>query len=358
MIFDQLQSGGCVSYLIGCERSGAGMIVDPSLDLADRYAAAAAAHGLRIWHLIDTHTHADHFSATRSLAARLGAAVVMHRASPAPFINVRVGDGETIVVGDLHVRVLHTPGHTADSMCLILPDRVLTGDTLMLGSVGRTDLPTGDAAALYDSLFDHLLQLNPDLTVHPAHNYGKRPPTNLGEQRQTNPRLTDTDRERFVERAKAVDLKLPDHLTEALRINCSGAKPVSELIREAARSISFIPLDALLARIDEGPGASVILDVREADAFLCGHIPGARHIPRGQLELIADGTFPDPRVHIITYCEFGKISTLAAATLRAMGFVSAVALDGGFRDWIAAGYPIDTETTTLKGGPSECKATC
>lgn len=318
------------------------MIVDPLLDLADRYAAAAAAHGLRIWHLIDTHTHADHFTATKALAPRLGAAVVMHRASPAPFVDVRVGDDETIVAGDLRIRVLQTPGHTADSMCLILPDRVLTGDTLLLGSVGRTDLPTGDPAALYDSLFTHLFALDEKLLVYPAHNYRSLPATTLGEQRQTNKRVAGVDRDTFIARAKTLDLKLPDHLTEALRINCSGAKPVSELIREAARSISFIPLDALRERVEDRARHVVILDVREKDAFNKSHIRGARHIPRGQLELVADGAFPDPDVQIVVYCELGKISTLAAATLRSMGFPAAVALDGGFRDWVKAGFPTES----------------
>ena len=353
MIFDQLQSGGCSSYLIGCERSGAAVVVDPLLDLADRYPAIAAAHGLRVWHVVDTHTHADHFSAARTLAPRLGAALVMHRASRAPFVDVRVQDGETIVVGDLRLRVLHTPGHTTDSMCLVLSDRVMTGDTLLLGSVGRTDLPTGDAGALYDSLFGHLFALDPALLVYPAHNYKASAPTTLGEQRTSNPRLTDVDRERFVARAKSLDLKLPEHLTEALRINCSGAHPVSEMLREAARSIAFMPIDELRARIDDGGADFVILDVREAEAFRAGHVPGARHIPRGQLELVADGAFPDPDVRILTYCQLGKISTLAAATLRSMGFTSAVALDGGFRDWVAAGHPVEsgpTDSKPSKGG--------
>jgi glyoxylase-like metal-dependent hydrolase (beta-lactamase superfamily II)/rhodanese-related sulfurtransferase len=340
MIFEQLQSGGCCSYVIGCERSGAAVIVDPSLDLVDRYAAVAAGHGLRIWHLIDTHTHADHFSATRTLGPRLEATVIMHRTTRVPFVDVRVQDGETIRVGDLRVRVMHTPGHTSDSMCLILSDRVLTGDTLLLGSIGRTDLPTGDAGTLHDSLFRHLLTLDPALSVYPAHNYRSAPSTTLGEQRETNPRLSDTDREQFIARAKALDLKLPEHLTEALRTNCSGAHPVSELLREAARAITFISMDELRAQIDGGTSSTVILDVREAEAFRAGHIPGARHIPRGQLELVADREFPDPDVRILTYCEFGKISTLAAATLRSMGFSSTVSLDGGFRDWVAAGHPV------------------
>jgi rhodanese-related sulfurtransferase len=222
---------------------------------------------------------------------------------------------------------------------------VLTGDTLLLGSVGRADLPTGDAAAQYDSIFQNLLTLDPELLVYPAHNYRSAAATTLGEQRHSNPRLQVADREEFVARARKVDLGLPEHLTEALRINCSGARPVSELLREAARSIAFMSLADLRARIDKRQENFVILDVREADAFRTAHVPGARHIPRGQLELVADGAFPDPDVRILTYCEFGKISTLAAATLRSMGFSCAVALDGGFRDWLAAGHPVESSST-------------
>ena len=116
--------------------------------------ALAARDGLRIRYLIDTHTHADHFSGTRQLARQLGVPVVMHRESPAPFADMRLDDGDMILVGHLRLRViLHTPGHTRDSMCLQVDDRVFTGDTLLIGGTGRTDLPTGDPEALYDSLF-------------------------------------------------------------------------------------------------------------------------------------------------------------------------------------------------------------
>jgi len=341
MVFHEFQSGGCRSYLIGCEQSGAAALIDPSLDLADRYAALASRDGLRIWHVIDTHTHADHFSAARTLAPRLGAAIVMHHDSRAPFVDQWVQDGDVIVCGELRLRVLHTPGHTADSICVVLDDRVLTGDTLLLGSVGRSDLPTGDSAALYDSLFNNLFALNPELLVYPAHNYRSAPPTTLAEQRRSNPRLVDVDREQFIARAAALNMELPTHLTEALRTNCSGAHPVSELIREAARSIAFMSISEVRARVDSGSPDLVILDVREAGAFQKGHIPGARNIPRGQLELMVDSAFPNPDMRILTYCELGKISTLAAATLRSMGFRSAVALDGGFRDWREAGHPVD-----------------
>ncbi len=111
--------------------------------------------------MIDTHTHADHFSAARQIAERMDAITVMRRASPAPGVNMRVDDGESITLGKLRLQVLHTPGHTADSMCLVGEDPVFTGDTLLIGATGRTDLPTGNPEALYESLFGHLLKLDP-----------------------------------------------------------------------------------------------------------------------------------------------------------------------------------------------------
>src|SRR5688572_27139724 len=216
MLFEQRRSGGCLSYVVGCERSCAGVIVDPALDLLDRYVAVATDKGLRVRYVIDTHTHADHFSGARELAKQLGAHIVMHRASSAPFADLRVDDGEQLIAGDLRVRVLHTPGHTDDSMTLVLPDRVLTGDTLLIGGTGRTDLPTGDPEALYDSLFGKLLQLDDGLLVFPAHDYKGRTTTTLGAERTGNPRLQHTERASFVALMRGLDIALPDHLTEAL----------------------------------------------------------------------------------------------------------------------------------------------
>jgi glyoxylase-like metal-dependent hydrolase (beta-lactamase superfamily II)/rhodanese-related sulfurtransferase len=341
VIFEEFATEGCRSYLVGCEDDRVAAIVDPILDRAERYAATAAARGLAIQYLIDTHTHADHFSATRHVARELGAPVVMHRASPAPFVDLAVQDGDSLTLGRLRIGVLHTPGHTADSMCLVLPDRVLTGDTLLLGSLGRTDLPTGDAEALWDSLHAHLFALDPDLLVHPGHNYKSAAPTTLAEQRATNPRLAVRDRAAFVAEMSARNLELPRHVTEALRTNASGGKPVSQLIRDAARQIAFMSIAELRRRVEQRRTDIAIVDVREADAYAKGHVPGAIHIPRGQLELLVDRHFPDPATRVLAYCEFGKISTLAAATLRQMGFASAVALDGGYRDWLAAGAPVE-----------------
>lgn len=342
MFFQAIRSDrGCTSYLAGCEKTRAAIVIDPNDELTDRTLALCTTHGLRIRHLLDTHTHADHFSALRELSSRLDVPSAMHRSSPAPFVDVHLEDGESLIVGDMRLNVVHTPGHTQDSMCVVLGDRLLTGDTLLLGATGRTDLPTGDPEALHDSLFGRLQKLDPSLMVHPAHNYKDLPPTTLAEQFATNPRLQKRDRAAFVDQMRSLDLSMPDHLTEALRTNCSGGLTVSQLIQRAAERISFMSMEELDRRIAAGTGDVEILDVREIDAYQAGHIPGALHLARGQLELKIDSLFPDPNVRIVVYCEFGKISTLAAGTLHAMGFRSAIALDGGISAWRQAGRPLE-----------------
>jgi glyoxylase-like metal-dependent hydrolase (beta-lactamase superfamily II) len=344
VIFEQIRTGGCLSYLIGCDETHAAAVVDPELEQIDHYLALAGERGLRLRYVIDTHTHADHFSASRELARRLGVPSVMHRKSVAPFVDLRLEDGETLIVGKLRLRAIDTPGHTDDSMSLLLPDRVLTGDALLIGGTGRTDLPTGNPDVLYDSLFGKLLELPEGLLVFPAHDYKGRSSSTIGAERADNPRLQKRERAAFVELMRGLDLKMPTHLTEALRTNRSGGKTVKELIRDAAREVPFMSHADLLERVQRGGKGLVVVDVRERGAFEAAHIPGAIHIPRGELELRADRELPDPTLRTVTYCGFGKISTLAAATLRTMGYTHVVALDGGFDAWAAAGLPVERKS--------------
>jgi len=340
MIFEQIATGGCQSYLVGCSDTCGAVLIDPELGQVDRYLALTARESLRIRYLVDTHTHADHFSGTRELARRLGAPVVMHRASPAPFVDMRVDDGELLVVGNLRLRVLHTPGHTRDSMCIAVEDRVFTGDTLLIGGTGRTDLPTGDPEALHASLFERLLKLDPALEVYPAHDYKQQGHSTIRQELAANPRLQRSGRAEFVEMMCNLNLSMPTHLTEALRTNMTGGKTVGQLLAEAAATVPFMSLEELKARVTAQEPDLVVLDVRERDAYEEAHIPGALHLPRGQLELRVNHDLPDPTVRILAYCEIGRISTLAAATLREMGYQRAVALDGGMLAWSEVGYPV------------------
>lgn len=339
MLFHQVRSGSCLSYLIGCDDTRAAIVIDPEADQTDRYLALAARDGLVIQFVFDTHTHADHFSGAKELAAQTGARIVMHRAAAVPHVDMPVDDGDTLIVGRLRMRIIHTPGHTSDSTCVLCADRILTGDTLLIGGTGRTDLPTGDPHRLYDSLFNVLLRLDPGLQVYPAHDYKGRSHSTLGDEIASNPRLQIRERNAFVDHMRTLDLAMPTHLTEALRVNRSGGKSVARLIAEAAGRIAFMSMEELRRHCDTPDACLVVLDVREQDAFNASHVPGAINVPRGQLELRINELLPDPTVRVVTCCEFGKISTLAAATLKDMGFGRAVALDGGMQAWRQAGFP-------------------
>ena len=340
MIYEQIATGGCQSYLLGCSETCAAVVIDPEISQVDRYLGLAARDGLRIHYLIDTHTHADHFSAKRQLARQLGVPVVMHRESPAPFVDMRLDDGDMVLVGRLRLHVIHTPGHTRDSICLHVEDRLFTGDTLLIGATGRTDLPTGDPEALYDSLFTGILRLDSALKVHPAHEYKGRGHSTIARELAENPRLQNRGRAAFVDMMRNLNLTMPTHITEALRSNISGGKTVAQLLAEAAAAVPFMSLAELKARIEAAEQNLIVLDVRERDAYESGHIPGARLLPRGQLELRVNDDLPDPTQRILAYCEFGRISTLATATLRELGYQRAAALDGGMKAWREAGYPL------------------
>ncbi|MDB5734278.1 MAG: beta-lactamase domain protein [Alphaproteobacteria bacterium] len=340
MIFEQVATGGCQSYLLGCEETRSAILIDPHQQQSDRYLGLAAREGLRIRYVLDTHTHADHFSAARELGESLGVPVVAHRFSPAPHAQFRLGDGEILKVGQMRLEALHTPGHTRDSLCVLVEDRVFTGDTLLIGGTGRTDLPTGDPDALYDSLFHRLLKLDGALKVFPAHDYKGRAHTTIAAEIADNPRLQARSRTDFIAMMNQLNLDAPTHLTEALRTNMSGGKTVAQLLAQASAQVPFVSMAELAERVARNDLGLVLLDVREKDAFAAGHIPGAQHLPRGQLELRVNRELPDPTLRILTYCEIGQISTLAAATLRELGFTQAAALDGGMKAWREAQYPV------------------
>lgn len=337
MILEYIPTGGCQSYLLGCEETRAAIVIDPNLHQIDHYPSVAARHGLRIRFVLDTHTHADHFSAAKEMGRKWSAHVVAHRLSPAPYAELLLDDGEKLKVGDITFEAIHTPGHTRDSMCLMAEDHLFTGDTLLIRGAGRTDLPTGDAHALYDSLFHRLLKLDPKLKIHPAHDYKNQVHSTLGEEIATNPRLQKRDRESFVEMMRGLNLELPDHLSEALRVNMHGGKPLCRLLAEAKHAIGFVSAAELMV---QGLDDIVLLDVREPDAFREGHIAGALNLPRGRLEMQVDRQLPDPSRRIVVCCENGEISILAAATLRGLGFSSVAALTGGLTTWRQKGFPL------------------
>ena len=165
--------------------------------------------------------------------------------------------------------------------------------------------------------------------------------TTIGDEIANNPRLQKRERAAFVDMMRHLNLSAPDHITEALRTNMSGGKTVTQLLAEAGAAVPFMSLAELNTRLSARSNDVAVLDVREKAAYDNGHIPSAKHIPRGQLELRVNEELPDPTLRIVVTCEFGIISTLAAATLRQLGFMRTVALDGGVKAWREAGFLLE-----------------
>ena len=214
-IFEELNGGAsCRTYLIVCPRTREALIVDPVLELVPGYMQRLTRDQLQLCRVVDTHTHADHLSGGRELARMTGAE---HVGAPEGSVQRSLRDGEVLTVGEVRVRVWASPGHTADGLVLVMEDRVLTGDTLLIGATGRTDLPTGDAEAEYHSLA-RLLTLPPETLVYPAHDYGGRTFSTIGHERVNNPRLR-LSREAFVELMSRPRHEKPARLEESLAYN-------------------------------------------------------------------------------------------------------------------------------------------
>ncbi len=233
---------GCAAYVFGCGSLGIGAVVDPREEYTDRYLAFASAKGLRITHVIDTHVHADHRSGGRSLAERSRAAYGLHRSAEVAFAFTPLADGQEIELGNTRIRVLHTPGHTPESVCLVVTDLrravepwfVLTGDTMFVGAVGRPDLPGAareSAGDLFDSIHGRLLTLPDHVEVFPAHFAGSacgagmsgKPSSTVGFERRFNA-LLGMSREAFIEAVCEVAPK-PADMIELMRANRGRAAP-------------------------------------------------------------------------------------------------------------------------------------
>lgn len=217
IFFEQIRSAGCLSYVLGCAKDKVCVVIDPELDKAADYAGLAEFLQAKMLYAIDTHTHADHNSACKVMRERYGVKVVMHRATDAPYIDLRVEDGDELKFGRQSLQVLYTPGHTQDAMCLLFKDRIFTGDTLLIGGCGRTDLPGGSAEAQYRSLLK-LKGLSDGIRVYPGHDY-REAVSSLGDEKQKNARMLISTQDEFVQFMTSRKPPLPRKIQEALEWN-------------------------------------------------------------------------------------------------------------------------------------------
>ncbi|HEV8405043.1 MAG TPA: MBL fold metallo-hydrolase [Nitrososphaera sp.] len=192
------------TYVIADEESGDVAIIDPAWDL-DKIFHTLKKNGWRAKYVINTHTHFDHVLGNEQVVEVTGAKIVQHNNSQLKK-HVAVSDGDVIEIGSVRLRVLYTPGHSKDSICLMLDNQLIfTGDTLFVGNCGRTDLPGSDPAEMYHSLFDRLAKLDDKLIVYPGHNYGSTPTSTIGHEKKTNYMLWPRSKQEFLEFMAAGD---------------------------------------------------------------------------------------------------------------------------------------------------------
>lgn len=221
MIFRQLfdHESSTYTYLIAARAGGEALLIDPVLERTDAYVKLIDELGLRLVLAADTHIHADHVTALGALRDRTACATAMGEQSKAECVSVRFRDGERIRIDDLALEALYTPGHTDDSYSLLLPDRVFTGDTLLIRGTGRTDFQNGDPAAQYDSLFGRLLRLPDDTLVYPAHDYNGMTVSTIGEEKAHNPRLQVGSKQEYVALMNSLVLSNPRLMDVAVPAN-------------------------------------------------------------------------------------------------------------------------------------------
>jgi hydroxyacylglutathione hydrolase len=343
---------GCASYLVGCEVNGVAAVVDPDRDVR-KYLHTAEARHLKITHIIETHLHADHVSGNTELAARTGAKIYIHAAAGAAFKHETLNDGDLLEIGSVKIAVRHTPGHTPESITLLVrdttrsqePAMALTGDLLFVGDVGRPDL-TGQGAAhslaadLYESLYHRLLPLSDDLIIYPGHGagslcgraIGSARSTTLGSERQNNPALAITEKEDFIEYMTSNLPEQPGNHQYIKRLNRQGPQSIGEVHPQPLSTQESIP------HFQRG---AAMLDTRSKAAYIEKHVPGSVHLEADdQLSNKIGFVFPPQQPVVLLLSSPQEYESVVYSLARVgyekvLGFLSA-----GIEGWEAAGLPV------------------
>jgi glyoxylase-like metal-dependent hydrolase (beta-lactamase superfamily II)/rhodanese-related sulfurtransferase len=348
MYFKQIldERCGCASYLIASRQSKEAAIVDPSIDTA-QYEPLLAERGFTLKYVIDTHVHADHVSGARKLVAEHGAQLCMHESAKVTYPFRGVANGEELPLGQLKLRVLHTPGHRPELMSVLImnpqrspePSMVLTGDSLLVGDVGRPDFGGGDASAQYESV-TKLLRLPDWVAVFPGHFEGPcgkgmcgRPSTTIGFERLYSP-LLHLERDPFVSALTHGIPARPLNMT-AIEATNRGVADMPWAMLTSSPPVDEVDIDGLAS----APPNAMLLDVREPEEFASGHVHGAVNIPQSDLATRLDEIPRDRR--ILTICQSGMRSLRSAQFLAQQGIENVATVAGGTSAWRASGRPVD-----------------
>ena len=343
MIFRQLfEPVSCTySYLLASRPGGEALIIDPVLEKVDRYLQLVKELDLKLVKAVDTHLHADHITGLGALRDKTHCITVMGEQSKADVVSMRLGDGDKLTIEGLQLEVIYTPGHTDDSYSFVMPDRVFTGDTLLIRGTGRTDFQNGDAREEYESIFGRLLKL-PDATlVYPAHDYKGDTVSTIGEEKAYNPRLQVKSADEYVALMTNLKLANPKMMDVAVPANMKVGLHQEEIAR---RGWSLSARDAMAT---VGKPDVALIDLREqGERERHGTIPGSLHVPYATLQesIRAGGMLNElaksTRKRILFYCAFGERSAMAVQAAQDAGLSSACHIQGGIDAWKKASGPL------------------
>ena len=343
MIFRQLfdTTSSTYTYLLASRHGGEALIIDPVLERVDRYIQLLQELDLRLVKAIDTHLHADHITGLEALAERTRCITVMGEQTKADVVSIRVGDGDRVGIEGLTLEALYTPGHTDDSYSYIMPDRVFTGDTLLIRGTGRTDFQNGDPRAQYESLFGRLLKLPDETMVYPAHDYKGDTVSTIGEEKSFNPRLQVKSVDEYVDLMSHLNLPNPKMMDVAVPANMRIGL-AQQIVAGKGWAIGAEEAKDLLDKSD-----IALIDLREdQERRKHGIIPGSLHVAYPDVEesLKADGLLQQlaksAGKRLIFYCAFGERSAMAVQAAQAAGLATSRHIHGGMQAWQRAAGPL------------------
>jgi glyoxylase-like metal-dependent hydrolase (beta-lactamase superfamily II) len=343
MIFRQLfdSVSGTYTYLLASRRGGEALIIDPVIEKVERYVQLISELDLKLVKAVDTHLHADHITGLGALRDRTHCITVMGEHSKVDVVSMRIAEGDKLTIEGLALDVIFTPGHTDDSYSFRLPDRVFTGDTLLIRGTGRTDFQNGDPRAQYDSIFNKLLKLPDDTLLFPAHDYKGETSSTIGEEKAFNPRLQVKSQDAYVELMNKLNLPNPKMMDVAVPANMRVGF-AQEAIAQRGWAVTADDARTLL-----GQPNVVLIDLREkSEREKQGVIPGSLHAPYtdlganvrrgGMLHELASATGK----RMLFYCAFGERSAMAVQAAQDAGMATACHIHGGIDAWKKSNGPL------------------